>query len=162
MGDTFTRAMIFTRNLLLLALLAGAPVAAPADVTYAARVDRKNDVYVDVANVTRSGIRVTSLVVAFYDRRKTVIEKSTIECRNDCRVGRADVESFGPIESPRVWDTVKVMDVYYEAEAEEEGGQGDRTRARGEVVCPLRPESPGADAERVRSAGFRRRPARIA
>ena len=89
-------------------------MAAPADVTYAARVDKKNEIYVDVENSTRSGIRVTSVVVAFYDRRKSLIEKSTIDCRTDCSVGGADVESFGPLEGPQGWDTVKVMDVYYE------------------------------------------------
>ncbi len=81
---------------------------------YAARVDQKNDVYVDVENATRSDIRVTSLLVLFYDKRKLLIEESTIECHTDCRVGRADAESFGPIEVPGSWDTVKVMDVYYE------------------------------------------------
>lgn len=110
---------------LSLALLAAGAVATPADVTYAARVDGKNDVYVDVENATRSDIRVTSLVVAFYDKRKTLVEESTIECHTDCRVGRADAESFGPIEVPGSWDTVKVTGVYYEDEAEEAGEESE-------------------------------------
>ena len=102
-----------------LPLLPASALAAQADVTYAARVDRKNEVYVDVENSTRVGIRVTSVVVAFYDRRKLLIEKSTIECRTECSVAGADVESFGPLEGPQGWDTVKVMNVYYEEGAGE-------------------------------------------
>ena len=59
-------------------LLAASGAAAQADVTYAARVDRKNEVYVDVENSTRSGIRMTSVVVAFYDKRRSLIEKLSL------------------------------------------------------------------------------------
>lgn len=107
--------------LLLFALILLAASGAPAqtDVTYAARVDRQNGIYVDVENSARLGIRVTSVVVAFYDKRKSLIERSTIECRTDCSVGGEDVESFGPLEGPEGWDTVKVMNVYYEEKDEE-------------------------------------------
>jgi Zn-dependent protease with chaperone function len=89
-------------------------LASPADVTYAARVDRKNEIYVDVENGTRTAIHVTSVVVAFYDQRRSLIERNTIDCRTECSVGRDDVESFGPLEGPPGWDTVKVMNVFYE------------------------------------------------
>ena len=118
--------MVLPRLRLFLALglplLAASGLAAQADVTYAARVDGKNEIYVDVENSARLGIRVTSVVVAFYDKRKSLIEKSTIECRTDCAVGGEDVESFGPLEGPPGWETVKVMDVYYE---EKEGDATD-------------------------------------
>lgn len=114
---------LFSRRLqplaaLALPLFAAWAEAAQADVTFAARVDRKNDIYVDVENRTRSDIRVTSVVIAFYDKRRSLIEKTTIECRVECEVGGADVESFGPVEGPGGWETVKVMNVYYE-----EGGE---------------------------------------
>ena len=83
-------------------------------VTFAARVDRGNEIYVDVENATRTGIRVTSLILAFYDRRNRLLERNTIDCRDDCFVDRADAQSFGPLVGPRNWDTVKVIDVFYE------------------------------------------------
>ena len=95
-------------------LLAASGLSAQTEVTYAARVEGKNEIYVDVENPARLGIRVTSVVVAFYDKRKRLIEKSTIECRTECSVGGEDVESFGPLEGPQGWETVKVMAVYYE------------------------------------------------
>src|SRR5678809_53651 len=99
---------------LALPLLTGPAAASAADVTYATRVDSKNEIYVDVQNSTRTGIRVTSVVVSFYDRRRIPIERNTIDCRTECSVGREDVESFGPLEGPKGWDTVKVMNVFYE------------------------------------------------
>jgi len=113
-----------------------APAAQAADVTYAARVDAKNDVYVDVENTSRLGIRVTSVVVAFYDRRKVLIERNTIECRTDCSVGGQDVESFGPLDGPPGWDTVKVMNVYYE---EREGDADDSSPSPAPTPRPVTP-----------------------
>ena len=104
----------------VLLLAAATAVRAQTDVTFAARVDRRNEIYVDVENATRSGIRVTSLVVAFYDKRKKLLEKNTIDCRDECFVDGADAESFGPLEGPRNWDTVKVIDVFYEDSAGED------------------------------------------
>lgn len=114
-----------------LPLLSASAMAAQADVTYAARVDAKNEVYVDIENSNRWGIRVTSVVVAFYDPRKSLIEKNTIECRTECSVGGADVESFGPLEGPKGWDTVKVMNVYYE--------EGEADAAPSETEAPASP-----------------------
>ena len=130
------------RFILLLAaglpLLASTAMATPEDVTYAARVDRKNEIYVDVENSTRWGIRVTSLVVAFYDKRRSLIEKNTIDCKIDCSVGGADVESFGPLEGPPGWETVKVMNLYYE-EGEAEAGSSEPAPPPGPAPRPSSP-----------------------
>ena len=119
-------------------LLAASGAAAQTDVTYAARVDRKNEVYVDVENSTRSGIRMTSVVVAFYDKRRSLIEKSTIECRTECSVGAEDVESFGPLEGPEGWETVKLMNVFYE----EDGGEADASELDSLPAPAPKPSTP--------------------
>jgi Zn-dependent protease with chaperone function len=102
------------RNLAaILLLIAAAAAWAQRDVTFAARVEGRSDVYIDVENNGSSGIRVIALIVAFYDRRQTLLEKNTIRCRDDCFVGASDAESFGPMKGPRGFDTVKAIDVVY-------------------------------------------------
>jgi Zn-dependent protease with chaperone function len=130
---------------LALPLLQGSADASPSDVTYAARVDRKNEIYVDVENQARAPIHVTSVVVAFYDRGQTLIEKNTIDCRTDCSVGRQDVESFGPLEGPPGWDTVKVMNVFYEdGGAEPEPPEPDRAPTPATKASPPRASLPAS------------------
>lgn len=95
-------------------------IAADSDVSYATRLGKKNRVYVDVENGSDTNIRVTSMVVVFYDKGKTVLEKSTIPCEADCAVDARDAGSFGPIDGPDGWQTVKVTSVLYEDEEAEE------------------------------------------
>ena len=101
-------------GLLLSAFVLNASLSTAADVTYAARVDKKSRVYVDVENSSDTTIAVSKFVVVFYDKKKSVLEKSTIPCESDCTVEADDAGSFGPIEGPDGWATVKVTNVYYE------------------------------------------------
>lgn len=108
---------------ILVCTLAAPPLARAADseVSYATRLGKKNRVYVDVENGSDTNIQVTSMVVVFYDKGKTILEKSTIPCEADCAVEARDAGSFGPIDGPEGWHTVKVTNVFYEdLEAEEE------------------------------------------
>jgi|CXWL01.1.fsa_nt_gi hypothetical protein len=109
---------------LLVLALATPPLASAADgeVSYATRLGKKNRVYVDVENGSEANIQVTSMVVVFYDRDKAILEKSTIPCDADCAVDARDAGSFGPIDGPDGWHTVKVTNVLYE-EAEETAPQ---------------------------------------
>jgi len=121
-----TKQILRTVPFLVLALALPAPSTAQvraralSEVVYATRVAPDNSVYVDVENETRMGIRVTSVEVVFYDKRKRILEKSEIECETDCLVSGKDAESFGPIEGPRGWDTVEVTNVFYEDAVEDD------------------------------------------
>jgi len=121
--------------------------AVDAEVSYATRLGKKNRVYVDVENGSDTNIRVTSMVVVFYDKGKTILEKSTIPCEADCAVDARDAGSFGPIDGPDGWHTVKVTNVLYEdveAEEAEEFEPEPVVRSKG----ALRPRrSSGAPAE---------------
>jgi hypothetical protein len=108
-SKTLCSAVLFSA----IAFLSSAVLAA-GDVTYAARVDKKNRVYVDVENSSDTTIRVSSLSVVFYDKSKTTLEKNTFPCDSECTVDAEDAGSFGPINGPKGWDTVKVTKVLYE------------------------------------------------
>ena len=107
---------------LLVFTLAAPPFASAveSEVSYATRLGKKNRVYVDVENGSNTNIQVTSMVVVFYDKSKAILEKSTIPCEADCGVEARDAGSFGPVDGPEGWHTVKVTNVFYEdVEAEE-------------------------------------------
>lgn len=120
----------------LAALLAAALQA--DGVSYAARVGADNKVWVDIENATRRTVKVTSMTVLFYDKRENVVDRRTLDCERDCTISRASTESFGPIEGPMDWDTVKVSKVLYE-----DGGQAE---ARPAPATPASRPDPGTTA----------------
>jgi hypothetical protein len=84
------------------------------DVYYNYRVDDKNNVWVDVENDGDKAIKVTSVVVSFYDKDDNVLSKETLDCQKDCTVDVDKAETFGPIAGPNNWETVRVTKLYYE------------------------------------------------
>lgn len=134
-------------SLLVLTLASPSPVdAADDEVSYATRLGKKNRVYVDVENGSATDIRVTSMIVVFYDKARNVLEKSTIPCEADCEVEASDAGSFGPIDGPETWHTVKVTNVFYEdVEAEDEEDVEPEPAAKKGSLRPRR--STGAPAQ---------------
>ena len=137
---------------ILLVFTLAAPLLASAlesEVSYATRLGKKNRVYVDVENGSDTNIQVTSMVVVFYDRGKTILEKSTIPCEADCAVEARDAGSFGPLDGPDGWHTVKVTNVFYEdlAAEEAEGGEDFEPEPVVKAKGALRPRRSGGAPE---------------
>jgi|GEM_PF-2534643 len=101
--------------LLLLVKFLGLAYAADEDISYNYRVDDKNQVWVDVENDSDSDIKVTSVVVSFYDKDENIMDKSELPCKSNCIVKVDEAKPFGPITGPKDWETVRVTKVYYEA-----------------------------------------------
>jgi hypothetical protein len=102
-------------------------------IAFEARVDKKNQVFVDVRNPTAGPVRVTTIRVSFFDADDRVIDRVSVDCDDDCSVAASSTESFGPIAGPRGWRNVRADDVQFKR-------------------MPLRPEAPGPVAPRPSGA----------
>lgn len=103
-------------------------------LVFEARVDKRNQVFVDVKNPTAGPVRVTMIRVSFFDADDRVIDRISVDCDDDCGVAASATESFGPIEGPRGWRNVKASDVQFKR-------------------MPPRPEAPRPAAPRSVEAG---------
>ena len=100
---------------------------------FEARVDKKNQVWVDVKNKAAGPVRVTMISVSFFDANDRLMDRISLDCDDDCGVAASATESFGPIEGPRGWQNVRAMDVLFKR-------------------MPPRPEAPRAPAPRSAEA----------
>ncbi len=82
-------------------------------LVFEARVDKKNQVFVDVKNPTAGLVRVTMIRVSFFDGDDHVIDRISVDCDDDCDVAASATESFGPIDGPRGWRNVRAMEVLF-------------------------------------------------
>lgn len=146
--------------LALLALLL--PAGPGDDVRYQARVDERNRIFVDVENQGREPIAVTAMTVVFYDSQQRTLLRITLDCHADCSVTSGASESFGPIEPPPDWDSVRASEVSYrETPPDERSATPERrtqepapVREPPAAKAPERPAespSPGADSAAPRA-----------
>ena len=108
----------------------------PGEVVHDTRVDESNRVLVEVDNGTGAKVRVASARLAFFDRQGKRLEQALVECEEDCEVAPGVSETIGPVEGPKGWETVEVVEVLYEAE-EPPPGTAQAPAAAVQAPAPL-------------------------
>jgi len=93
----------------------GAAPGARESVSWTARAESDESVWVDVENDSDDDIEIASVVLSFYDPRGRLLLKSTIPCEQDCTVATDSAASFGPFSGPAGWATVVATKLHYES-----------------------------------------------
>ena len=131
-------ALVTCALLALSAASGGKPSREP--VSYVARTEADNTIWVDVDNDSDDDIEITSVVLTFHDARGRLLSKATVDCDEDCVVSADTAVSFGPFDGPAHWAVVEATKLHYETLPPEDTSPG-RPVARLESrvgACPDR------------------------
>lgn len=102
--------------LLILLAVFTARWAFAGDVVYTLWEDDREQFWVRIQNDTDHDIRVSSILIVFYNAKGKPLEQRNIPCRGDCKLAKHDTRDFGGYNPPSGTESARVKNVQYSVE----------------------------------------------